>query len=83
MSPGVLLQSANDQVAKHIDSTIVNRRRMRWVAAQKARGIRVDRPVRVRGKRVVLLGDPGEMDASQYVLLRDLFATKADALLVR
>ena len=84
LSPSVLLQSANDQVSKHLDSTIVNRRRMRWVAAQRASasGRDPNRPARLAGKRMVLLGDPGEMDASQYVLLRDLFATNADALLL-
>lgn len=83
LSLGVLLQSANDQVAKVIDPTIVNRRRMRIVASQRAQGINANRPIELDGaKRILLLGDPGEMDASQYVLLRELYATNADTLIL-
>ena len=69
--------SLNDQVAKEIESgqpgSIVDRRRMRWVAEQRDRGVRCEIPVRLPDSTGMLfLGDPGEMDASQYVLVRDL-----------
>ena len=78
----MVLLSVNDTIAKQLDSTIVNRRRMRWVARQRDRGIDVEAPVRLAQDRVLVVGDPGEMDASQYVLLRDLFATDYEVLLL-
>ena len=76
-SARTLLMSLNDQVAKEIESgqpgSIVDRRRMRWVAGQRDRGVRCEIPVRLPDSTGMLfLGDPGEMDASQYVLVRDL-----------
>jgi len=76
-SARTLLMSLNDQVAKEIESgqpgSIVDRRRMRWVAEQRDRGVRCEVPLRLRNTTGMLfLGDPGEMDASQYVLVRDL-----------
>jgi MFS family permease len=83
LSIGVLLQSANDQVSKVIDPTIVNRKRMRIVASQRAQGINANQPIELKGaEQILLLGDPGEMDASQYVLLRELYATQADTLIL-
>jgi len=52
------------------------------MAAQAVRGITADRPIAVRGHQLLVVGDPGEMDASQYVLLRELLATEAKALLL-
>ena len=76
-SAKTLLMSLNDQVAKKIESgqsgSIVDRRRMRWVAEQRDRAVRCEVPIRLRKTSGMLfLGDPGEMDASQYVLVRDL-----------
>ena len=76
-SARTLLMSLNDQVAKEIEAgqpgSIVDRRRMRWVAEQRDRGVRCEIPVRLPDSTGMLfLGDPGEMDASQYVLVRDL-----------
>jgi hypothetical protein len=76
-SARTLLMSLNDQVAKMIESgqpgSIVDRRRMRWVAEQRDRGVRREVPIRLPDTTGMLfLGDPGEMDASQYVLVRDL-----------
>ena len=46
---------------------------MRWVAEQRDRGVRSEVPIRLHDTTGMLfLGDPGEMDASQYVLVRDL-----------
>jgi len=83
LSIGVLLQSANDRVAKLIDPAIVNEERMDIVAGQRAKGINANDPIELKGaKKILLLGDPGEMDASQYVLLRELYATDADTLIL-
>ena len=81
-SAKTLLMSINDQVAKAIESgqpgSIVDRRRMRWVAEQRDRGVRCEIPIRLPDtKGMLLLGDPGEMDASQYVLVRDLSLVSA------
>ena len=79
-SARTLLQSINDQIAHQVEEpddpgSIVDRRRMRWVAQQQARGVDADIPLRITDSRGFLaLGDPGEMDASQYVLIRDLAA---------
>jgi hypothetical protein len=82
ISLNTLLQSANDKIAK-FDATIVDSRRMRWIAAQRQRGIDPFAPVRLPDAgSLIALGDPGEMDASQYVLVRDLMSTQADVLLL-
>ena len=83
LSLSTLIESANDILAKADNGRIIDNRRMRWVAAQKACGIDVYAPVRLpRARRVLLLGDPGEMDGSQYVLVRELAATNADVLVL-
>ncbi len=81
-SAKTLLMSLNDQVAKAIESgqpgSIVDRRRMSWVAKQRDRGVRCEVPIRLPDtKGMLLLGDTGEMDASQYVLVRDLSLVSA------
>ena len=83
ISISTLLQSGNDFFAKTLDNTVVSRSRMRWVAAQRDRGINPDAPVGLPDvNRILIVGDPGEMDASQYVLLRDLAAVQAKVLLL-
>ena len=82
-SLSTVLSSANDTLDKLDGGRIVDNRRMRWVAAQRAAGRNPYDPVRLPdAKKLLLLGDPGEMDASQYVLVRDLHEIEADALLL-
>ena len=82
LSLNTLLLSANDAIAK-LDATIVDNRRIRWVAAQRARGVDPRTPIALPDARtLVALGDPGEMDASQYVVVRDLIAAGPDVLLL-
>jgi hypothetical protein len=82
LSLSTLLQSGNDRIAR-FDASIVNSRRMRWVEAQRDRKIDPHARVELRdATTMVVLGDPGEMDASQYVLVRDLMATEPDVLLL-
>jgi hypothetical protein len=72
MSPKTLLASANDKVSGILDREIVPTRRMRWVAAQRARGRRPDEPISwpaAPQRSFLVLGDPGEMDASQYAVV--------------
>src|ERR1044071_4664992 len=71
-----LAESVNDRVAR-IDN-LINGRRMRWMAAQRAAGTTrafrdniVDHPV-MRGESVLILGDPGEADSSQYAVVEPL-----------
>jgi hypothetical protein len=80
-----LLDSANDKVASNVHD-LVNARRMRWVAAQRAAGADPDFRCFVRrpdGSVIqpdaetlsfLLVGDPGEGDASQYALVAPLKA---------
>jgi hypothetical protein len=82
VSLNMLLLSGNDRIAR-LDPTIVDLRRMRWVAAQRARDVAPAAPIRLpSAHRLVAVGDPGEMDASQYVLVRDLVDAKPDVLLL-
>lgn len=78
-----VLASGNDALAKLDGGRIIDTRRMRWVAAQRAAGVDVCQPIRLgKARSILVVGDPGEMDPSQYVLLRDLAAAKVDALLL-
>lgn len=85
LSIDTLLLASNDQIIKKIEdhrtgASVVDRRRMRWVAQQRDRGVRAEEPVSLPHCRgLLMLGDPGEMDASQYVLVKDL-ATKCQEL---
>ena len=70
-----LLDSANDTVAKNIHD-LVNARRMRWMAAQRAAGADPDLRIGFIDRDAttlsfLLVGDPGEADASQYALIGD------------
>ena len=78
-----VLASGNDALAKLDGGRIIDTRRMLWVAARRVAGVDAYQPVRLPGTTsVTVVGDPGEMDPSQYVLLRDLAATDAQALLL-
>ena len=75
-----LLDSANDQIAKLIHD-LVNDRRQQWVAWQRAAGVEgrcpdftIQYPV---AARVLLVGDPGEADASQYAVVDPLLSVDA------
>ncbi len=85
ISPATLLDSINDQIAKGVDD-VINAERMRWVSARRqarrASGA-LDpttewtfRPV-PGAERIVILGDPGEQDASQYAVVRPLLKKAA------
>jgi hypothetical protein len=70
-----LLDSANDEVAKLIHD-LVNDRRQRWTAAQRAAGVLEKHRDLVVGRRnarsCLILGDPGEADGSQYAVIRPM-----------
>src|SRR5215213_8369166 len=83
VSLSTVLASANDSLAKLDGGRIIDERRMRWVTAQRAAGRDPYVPVSLpHASSLLLLGDPGEMDPSQYVLVRDVHACEADALLL-
>ena len=83
VSLSTVLASANDSLAKLDRGRIIDERRMRWVAAQRAAGRDPYVPVSLPdASSLLLLGDPGEMDPSQYVLVRDVHACETDALLL-
>ena len=80
LQPRVLLESRNDRLAnlvRRADTDIVNDERMRWVAAQRAAGMdtefMLEQPPGVgRTFSFLAIGDPGEGDESQYVVVRHL-----------
>jgi hypothetical protein len=82
ISPTPLLASVNDKIAKGLDD-LVNDVRPRWVAAQRAGGRLGDRP-RVTAHSdmaelsFLLVGDPGEQDASQYAVVAPMLAVGDD-----
>jgi hypothetical protein len=77
LQPRVLLESRNDRLAslvRQADTDIVNDERMRWVAARRAAGVdtefMLERPDGVgESFSFLALGDPGEGDESQYVVV--------------
>jgi Calcineurin-like phosphoesterase len=82
ISPTPLLASVNDKIAKGLDD-LVNDVRPRWIAAQRAAGRLGARPhvsAHTSEERFsfVLVGDPGEQDASQYAVVAPLLATCED-----
>jgi hypothetical protein len=84
LSPGTLLQSRNDILAKRLrDPTPVARRA--WVARMRAAGAdpaaRLAAPAGATGDTwsFLVLGDPGEGDASQYAVVPSLAARGGDA----
>ena len=80
INPKPLWESRNDKIARWLgDST--HHERMRWVEAQRRKG--VDHlPIRTYEDKekvaFMVLGDPGEGDDSQYQVLRPLRATSSD-----
>jgi hypothetical protein len=70
-----LLDSANDQIAKLIHD-LVNARRARWLASQRAAGVLDDfRDLliqRPEATSCIILGDPGEADGSQYAVVEPM-----------
>jgi Calcineurin-like phosphoesterase len=72
VSPVPLIQSRNDVIARRLGDP-TNEERRRWVASQMSSGEHPDFMVMRRGheSRVsfLLLGDPGEGDASQYAVV--------------
>jgi MFS family permease len=82
ISPTPLLASVNDKIAKGLDD-LVNDVRPRWLAAQRAAGRlgampRVDAHAARERFSFVLVGDPGEQDASQYAVVAPMLATCED-----
>ncbi|MGI8596666.1 MAG: metallophosphoesterase [Thermoleophilaceae bacterium] len=79
-SPAPLLASVNDVIAKGLDD-LVNARRPVWVAGQRAAG-KTDLVIhrhRAQAKASFLvMGDPGEADASQYAVVAPLLAEGGD-----
>ncbi|HEX2468723.1 MAG TPA: metallophosphoesterase [Solirubrobacterales bacterium] len=82
ISPAPLLASINDRIAKGLDD-LINDLRPRWIAEQRAAGRLTGRPAvdaHAGSERVsfLVLGDPGEQDASQYAVVRPLLAVGDD-----
>ena len=72
-SAAPLIASLNDVVAKGLDD-LVNARRPAWVAAQRAAGkgqLRIESHAGPSAS-FLILGDPGEADASQYAVVEPL-----------
>lgn len=75
LRPAPLIESANQILDKTL-SDVVNPRRQRWVAAQRAAGMD-DFTFTVKQDEAapfsfLLLGDPGEADESQYAVVKPL-----------
>jgi hypothetical protein len=75
LRPRVILESRNHVLAglvQKANTDIVNDERMRWVAAQRAAGVDTDFVIDHTGLggrfSFLAVGDPGEGDASQYVV---------------
>ena len=78
ISPGPLLASMNDLVAKGMDD-LINQIRPRWVAQQqgfepKPNQLEIDKYAGRAKLSLFLLGDPGEQDASQYAVVDPMLA---------
>jgi hypothetical protein len=79
LTPKILLESLNDVIARRFDD-IVPIRRQRWMAWQRAAGLRpTDLTIRWPGDpKLVILGDPGEADQSQYAVVKPMLSTCAE-----
>jgi hypothetical protein len=82
ISPAPLLASVNDQIVKGMDD-LINAIRARWVAAQRCCALRDEGPtidLEELGDEFsfLILGDPGEQDASQYAVVKPLLAKGGD-----
>jgi hypothetical protein len=93
LRPRVLLESRNDFLAKLVeqaDTDIVNDERMRWVASQRDHGLVENDLVldaRSLGKderafSFLAVGDTGEADISQYVVVPHLLAQDETSFMV-
>lgn len=82
ISPGPLLASVNDQIVKGLED-LVNDRRSRWVNTVR-RGDWSDDALRVTTHAdrddvsFLIIGDPGEQDASQYATVAPILAKGGD-----
>jgi hypothetical protein len=78
-----LLSAANDKVAGAARA-LVDDRRQRWVAAQRAAGALDEFPdlvvdlTKQSVRSFLVLGDPGEADDSQYAVVKPLLAEGSD-----
>ena len=82
ISPTPLLASVNDKIAKGLDD-LVNDVRPRWIAAQRAAARlrqlpQVEAHTNKQRLSFVLVGDPGEQDASQYAVIAPMLAKCGD-----
>jgi hypothetical protein len=81
VDPRPLWESRNDRIARWVDDPTDDERR-RWVAAQRRKGVPDDLTVTRYTDRSTLtflvLGDPGEGDASQYHVLRPARSQSTD-----
>ena len=80
LTPKILLESLNDLVAKRFDD-IVPIVRQRWMAGQRAAGMRQPEDLTVEwpgDPAIVILGDPGEADQSQYAVVKPMLSKCAD-----
>ena len=77
--PRTLLQARNDRLARRA-TEMVDDERARWLAAQRAAGVEQRFPDLVIDRSdldapsFIVLGDPGEADASQYAVVEPLLA---------
>lgn len=88
MTVRALYSAINDRVAKGSQELVLDMR-MRWVAEQRAAGAERDFPDLVIDRKglshpsFLILGDPGEADASQYVVVAPLLAAdKTDFMVI-
>lgn len=83
ISARALLDSVNDQIAKLVHD-VVNGRRMRWMARQRAAGMDrepffPDLLIREpKADRFLIVGDPGEADGSQYAVVDPVLGIDRD-----
>jgi hypothetical protein len=77
IDPRPLWESRNDRIARWLEDPTDDERR-RWVAAQRAKGVDPDLTIGKYAEReelsFLILGDPGEGDASQYHVIRPMLA---------
>jgi hypothetical protein len=83
ISRGPRLASINDRVAKGLDD-VVNDRRARWVAAARGEdwsdeALTIASHAEKQDLSFLVIGDPGEQDASQYATVAPLLAVGADS----
>jgi hypothetical protein len=83
LSVRALLDSVNDQIGKYLGD-LVDPRRQRWIAAQRAAGHDPDGILEApvdderRPRAFMIVGDPGEIDASQFAVIPPLETIDAE-----